>query len=88
MAVGDVSIGISSANTVLTVQPSGTNVLEVNCVFSATSKMYSLTDGANVTQQGYGVQSGNSFYINNTIYLNIAAQGAGDYSGYSAIQIK
>ena len=88
MAIGDVSISVSSANTVLNLQPSGANVLEVNCVFSATSKMYSLTDGVNVTQQGYGVQSGNSFYINNTIYLTIPAQGAGDYSGYSAIQIK
>ena len=88
MAIGDVNVAISAANTELTFQPSGTNVFFVNLVWAKDAQLPNLTDGALITQQGYGVTNGfpRGFFITNSFYLRIPAQGGADISGYSMIQ--
>jgi len=90
LAVGDVNVSISAANTVLDFQPAGSNVFFVTIVFSNNSYMYNLTNGTLITQQGYGVTNGapRGFFVDNSIYLRIPAQGGSDVSGFTAIQIK
>jgi hypothetical protein len=90
MAVGDVTVTMSASNTILTFQPAGANVFFINAVFSASGTMYSLYNGANVTQQGQGITNGipRGFFVTNSIYLRIPAQGGADFSGFSAIQTK
>jgi len=90
LAVGDFTITLSGDNAVLAFQPAGSNVFYISSVFSGSSFKYALTDGTDVSQQGQSVDNGQprGFFIDNSVYLRIPNQGAGDHSAFSSLQIK
>jgi hypothetical protein len=90
LAIGDFNISFSGDNVVLSFQPAGSNVFYISSVFSGSSLKYSLTDGTDVSQQGQSVDNGQprGFFIDNSVYLRIPNQGAGDHSAFSGLQIK
>tara|TARA_Y100000296_G_C5051356_1_gene194999 strand:- start:47 stop:328 length:282 start_codon:yes stop_codon:yes gene_type:complete len=90
LAVGDFTITLSGDNAVLAFQPAGSNVFYISSVFSGSSFKYSLTDGTDLSQQGQSVDNGQprGFFIDNSVYLRIPNQGAGDHSAFSSLQIK
>ncbi len=89
MAVGDIVNGFGLISSVLIFQPAASVSIMISCAFNAAGNQLRLTNGTNTC---YSISSAASqlntkIFINNAIYLNLAT-GAGDYSGYTGIQIQ
>jgi hypothetical protein len=94
MAVGDVVNGISGNNAILTFQPAiGVECLitYINANFGAMA--FRLTDGVNSTPGNQTATqpaspSNMKMFVNNALFLQIDAGGAGFYNGFTGLQIK
>jgi len=89
MAVGDTVQGFSSANADLIFQPAATVSVIILSAHSTVNPAM-LYNGASVAQGDNNKLQGmnQKMIITNTYYIRLQAQGAGDYSGFTGIQIQ
>lgn len=93
VAVGDIIVDISAANSTLDFQPAaGVEVMITLMALDNTGTMPQMYDGTGDPQINCTVATTSHDYANckfgitNGHYLRIGALGAGNYSGYSGIQ--
>lgn len=86
MAVDDIINGISGDNAVLEYQPAA-GVESIVTIFFTTSSV-ALYNGTNFTVGNTATSGRVSMGITNTRWVRVPAQGAGNFGGYSAIQVK
>jgi hypothetical protein len=89
MAVGDTVQGFSSDNTDLIFQPAATVSVIILSAHSTVNPAM-LYNGTNIAQVDNNKLQGmnQKMIITNTFWIRLQAQGAGDFSGFTGIQIK